>query len=70
MNGDCKYVRDGRDTDGTIWYRCTTHDMPEPSKDAPCAGYEEIPYKDVCPFDPDGEHSTKCFEGGHLDIDS
>lgn len=44
MNGQCEYVRDGRDTDGTIWYRCTTHDELAPSQDAPCAGYIEIPY--------------------------
>lgn len=44
MNGDCEYVREGRDTDGTIWYRCITHDELAPSNEAPCAGYEEIPY--------------------------
>lgn len=24
---------------------------------------------DRCPNDPDGEHSTGCYEGGHLDKD-
>ena len=44
MNGDCEYELDGHDTDGTPWYRCTTHDELALSPDAPCAGYVEIPY--------------------------
>lgn len=44
MNGWCEYVLDGHDTDGTPWYRCVTHNEVEISPDAPCAGYEEIPY--------------------------
>lgn len=45
MNGWCEYVQDGVDTDGTAWYRCTTHDELAPSDAAPCAGYIEIPYE-------------------------
>ncbi len=45
MNGWCEYIHDGYDTDGTEWFRCTTHDELAPSSDAPCAGYEEIPYQ-------------------------
>ena len=45
MNGECKYNLDGEDTNGEIWYRCTTHDELAPSNWAPCAGYKEIPYK-------------------------
>jgi len=44
MNGQCEYVIDGTDTDSTVWYRCTTHEELAPSQDAPCAGYQEIPY--------------------------
>lgn len=40
----CSYLYDGRDTDGTKWYRCVIHDETAPSQDAPCAGYEEAPY--------------------------
>lgn len=43
MNGWCEYVHEGYDTDGTEWFRCTTHDKVEISSDAPCDGYEEIP---------------------------
>ena len=41
MNGDCEYVFDGTDTDGTEWYLCVTHGFLEPSPEAPCAGYVE-----------------------------
>jgi hypothetical protein len=41
MNGQCKYKYDGKDTDGTKWYRCLTHNELAPSKDAPCSGYKE-----------------------------
>jgi hypothetical protein len=44
MNGDCEYEFEGYDTDGTEWFHCTTHDSIEISPDAPCNGYEEIPY--------------------------
>lgn len=44
MNGQCEYVYDGEDTDGTVWYRCLTHDELAPSPDAPCDGYQEITY--------------------------
>jgi hypothetical protein len=44
VNGTCEYVFDGTDTDGTKWYRCVTHDELAPSPDAPCDGYQEIPY--------------------------
>jgi len=40
----CAYKRDGKDNDGTVWYRCTVHDELAPSEDAPCAGYIEEPY--------------------------
>lgn len=46
MNGNCDYTFEGKDTDGTRWYRCITHDELAPSPDAPCAGYQEIPYKE------------------------
>jgi hypothetical protein len=45
MNGECKYVYDGTDTDGTKWYYCLTHKQLAPSPDAPCAGYKEIPHE-------------------------
>lgn len=41
----CEYKRDGKDTDGTTWYRCIVHEETAPSKDAPCAGYIEEPYE-------------------------
>lgn len=41
----CDYERDGKDTDGTTWYRCKVHDELAPSQDAPCAGYIEEPYE-------------------------
>lgn len=44
MNGECEYTLDDIDTDGTKWYRCTTHDELAPSEDAPCAGYIETSY--------------------------
>lgn len=59
MNGECAYVLDGHDTDGTPWYRCTTHDElvmgwhddedgtdhdPEPFY---CEGYRAEPYTHV-----------------------
>lgn len=54
MNGDCAYVFDGHDTDGTPWFRCTTHDQlvfgtigdddPQSVAHVYCEGYEEIPY--------------------------
>lgn len=44
MNGECKYIFDGKDTDGTEWHKCITHNELAPSPDAPCAGYEEVPY--------------------------
>lgn len=44
MNGQCDYEYDGKDTDGTKWYKCKTHDELAPSQYAPCAGYKEIPY--------------------------
>lgn len=40
----CDYEIDGKDTDGTVWYRCKVHDETAPSQDAPCAGYVEEPY--------------------------
>lgn len=45
MNGDCEYKAHGTDTDGTEWFFCSTHNELAPSQDAPCAGYEEIPYE-------------------------
>lgn len=42
----CEYELDGHDTDGTTWYLCVTHNEQAPSPDAPCAGYEEIPYEE------------------------
>lgn len=44
MNGQCEYEYHGEDTDGTKWYQCTTHERMALSPDAPCDGYEEIPY--------------------------
>lgn len=44
MNGECEYIYDGTDTDGTRWYTCLTHNESAPSMDAPCDGYQEIPY--------------------------
>ena len=44
MNGDCEYVYDGDDADGTRWYYCTKHNCLAPSPDAPCAEYQEITY--------------------------
>lgn len=41
----CDYDLDGRDADGTKWYRCTVHDELAPSQDAPCAGYIGEPYE-------------------------
>lgn len=46
MNGQCEYKKDGVDSDGTVWYLCLVHDELAPSQDAPCAGYEEIPYEE------------------------
>ena len=42
MNGDCEYIHEGYDTDGTEWFRCVTHDRVEISRDAPCDGYVEV----------------------------
>lgn len=33
----CEYIVEGTDTDGTVWYRCETHDELAPSPYAPCA---------------------------------
>jgi hypothetical protein len=41
----CDYDLDGRDADGTKWYRCAVHEELAPSSDAPCAGYIEEPYE-------------------------
>lgn len=55
MNGDCEYVLDGHDTDGTPWYRCTTHDelafgsiggSVDDMEHVYCSGYIEIPYEE------------------------
>lgn len=46
MNGTCKYQLDGQDTNGEEWYYCTTHDELAISDEAPCNGYQEIPYDD------------------------
>lgn len=55
MNGTCEYVLDGHDTDGTPWFRCSTHDglvfgsigddSPESVAHVYCDGYEPIPYE-------------------------
>lgn len=34
--GQCAYVLDGHDTDGTAFHRCTVHGSVEISPDAPC----------------------------------
>ena len=44
MNGNCKYILDGTDFDGTDWYKCLAHDELAPSDQAPCSGYEEVEY--------------------------
>ena len=35
--GQCHYVFDGQDTDGTVFHHCIVHDSIEISPDAPCA---------------------------------
>lgn len=47
MNGDCEFAFDGHDTDGTEWYRCTTHNELSISDWGYCEGYQEIPYKET-----------------------
>lgn len=47
MNGKCHYQLDGIDEDGQKWYECMTHKELAPSPDAPCSGYEEIPYEET-----------------------
>ena len=35
-HSDCTYREDGKDTDGTQWYICTTHDQPSLTDMYPC----------------------------------
>jgi hypothetical protein len=42
----CRYKLDGKDADGTKWYRCKTHNELAPSKDWPCAGWQNPYYKE------------------------
>lgn len=40
---ECEYEFDGKDSDGTKWYICLTHDELAPSQDAPCSKWVNNP---------------------------